>query len=208
MPTDPTMDERAEVFDRIRRALEGYPERTPRPDIDPERWVAQRKLDGTDLWQSFADNLRGVRGFFMPSVADLAAYLAGQNVQVGYCDPALREAVGEPLAKTFEIRYDYTREAVDEIQFGITRAAGAIAETGSIVLKDRSTSNRLAALAPWIHVAAVAPDEIHRTIADALSALGDDPNVVWVTGPSKTADVEGILVEGVHGPGEQVCLRL
>jgi hypothetical protein len=33
-----------------------------------------------------------------------------------------------------------------------------------------------------------------------------DPNVIWCTGPSKTADVEGILIEGVHGPGVQVAL--
>ena len=36
----------------------------------------------------------------------------------------------------------------------------------------------------------------------------DAPNTIWCTGPSKTADVEGILIEGVHGPGEQVALLI
>jgi L-lactate dehydrogenase complex protein LldG len=36
--------------------------------------------------------------------------------------------------------------------------------------------------------------------------MPDDPNIIWVTGPSKTADVEGILIQGVHGPGVQACL--
>jgi len=47
---------------------------------------------------------------------------------------------------------------------------------------------------------------IHRTIPDAIAAFGDSPNIIWCTGPSKTADVEGILIEGVHGPGEQIAL--
>ena len=42
--------------------------------------------------------------------------------------------------------------------------------------------------------------------AQAVAALGSDPNVIWCTGPSKTADVEGILIEGVHGPGAQIAL--
>ena len=47
-----------------------------------------------------------------------------------------------------------------------------------------------------------------RTIPDAIAAFGDSPNIIWCTGPSKTADVEGILIEGVHGPGEQIALLI
>ena len=74
------------------------------------------------------------------------------------------------------------------------------------MLNDATTSRRLAALAPWVHVAVVERATIFSDLPDAVAALGDDRNVIWCTGPSKTADVEGILIEGVHGPGEQIAL--
>jgi L-lactate dehydrogenase complex protein LldG len=63
----------------------------------------------------------------------------------------------------------------------------------------------LAGLAVWVHIVCVPRSAIYRSIPDALAGMGFDPNIVWVTGPSKTADIEGILIEGVHGPGVQVC---
>jgi L-lactate dehydrogenase complex protein LldG len=77
-----------------------------------------------------------------------------------------------------------------------------------LILDDDKTSDRLAALSPWVHVAVLYSEEIHRTIPEAIAALGDSPNIIWATGPSKTADVEGILIEGVHGPGEQIALLM
>ena len=48
-----------------------------------------------------------------------------------------------------------------------------------------------------------AAERLYRILREAMPA---DPNIIWVTGPSKTADVEGILIEGVHGPGIQIAL--
>jgi L-lactate dehydrogenase complex protein LldG len=97
---------------------------------------------------------------------------------------------------------------VDDYQFGITRAVGAIAETGTLILSDTTTSRRLGALAPWVHIALLRREEVLTNVAQAVALLGDDPNIIWVTGPSKTADVEGILIEGVHGPGRQIALLM
>ena len=102
----------------------------------------------------------------------------------------------------------YDRTQYDRYQFGITRASGLIAESGSVILDDFLTSDRLAALSPWVHVAVADSKVIHRTIPNAIEKLGTAPNTTWCTGPSKTADVEGILIEGVHGPGEQIALCL
>ena len=63
-------------------------------------------------------------------------------------------------------------------------------------------------LAPWVHVATIRRAQIFPDIPAAIAAMPADPNIIWCTGPSKTADVEGILIEGVHGPGVQVALLL
>ncbi len=117
------------------------------------------------------------------------------------------ESVGNHLAEAgLQVETEYDRSRYDDYAFGITRATGAIAESGTLILNDEQTSDRLAALSPWVHVGVVAREEILRTIPDAIDSFGDSPNIIWATGPSKTADVEGILIEGVHGPGEEIAL--
>jgi len=124
--------------------------------------------------------------------------------------PVLRLKLGEPSRRDFDRGFGidtfFDRERYEHYQFGITRATAAIAESGSLVIDDDRTADRLAALAPWIHVAVLERSSIVRTIPEAIAAFDQSPNIIWVTGPSKTADVEGILIEGVHGPGEQIAL--
>ncbi len=177
------------------------------PDYDAALTHSQPKLAGDDLWEIFCRNFKAVSGKPMDSVAQVAEFLKSTNQLHGYCDPALFDAIGSQLVNaglTVETIYDRSR--YDEYQFGITRASGAIAESGSVIIDDERTSHRLAALTPWVHVAVLERNEIHRAISDAIAALGESPNIIWCTGPSKTADVEGILIEGVHGPGEQIVL--
>ncbi|MEI6656689.1 MAG: LUD domain-containing protein [Verrucomicrobiota bacterium] len=200
---------RAAIYNKIESATSALKTKAARPDYDAAITHSASKLTGADLLEVFSRNLQAVNGRIMRSVAELAAFLTSNSQCHGYCDPALYEPIGAPLAAaglTLETTYDRTR--YDDYQFGITRASGAIAESGTLILDDVRTSHRLAALSPWVHVAVLERTEIHRTIADALTAMGDSPNIIWVTGPSKTADVEGILIEGVHGPGEQIALVL
>ena len=200
---------RAAILKKIDSATSALETKAARPDYDAAITHSAPKLAGKNLLEVFSTNLAAVNGRAMRTVTELAEFLTANNQRHGYCDPDLYERVGAPLAAaglTVETAYDRTR--YDDYQFGITRASGAIAESGSLILDDERTSRRLAALSPWVHVAVLDPTEIHRTIADALAAMGDSPNIIWVTGPSKTADVEGILIEGVHGPGEQIALVL
>jgi L-lactate dehydrogenase complex protein LldG len=135
------------------------------------------------------------------------SWLYEQQAKLVYLPEALA-SLDAKFSEIVQLTHDYTRAQVDEIDAALTLAHGAIAETGTIILTDESTPDRLAALAPWTHIAVVRKDTIHRSVADALAVMPDDPNIIWVTGPSKTADVEGILIQGVHGPGVQGCLLI
>jgi len=202
---------RDSIFSKIRSANSTPGKLPPEyPAYDTDILLSPKRLAGDDTWQTFRANFSAVNGRTMESVSELAAFLNGAGLKHGYCDPALMDCVGSQLAAAgLTVETVYERSRYDDYQFGVTRATGAIAESGSVIIDDDLTSDRLAALSPWAHVAVLregAP--LHRTIPDAIAALGNSPNIIWATGPSKTADVEGILIEGVHGPGEQIVLKI
>jgi len=199
-------DAREQILSRVKQALAPLAERAPNPHWSKDLPVLTAAKQSNDLWALFAQRLKAVNGLVLGGPAAAVAHLRERQALHGYCDPALWPELQAAFGPDFTVETTFDRTRVDDYQFGITRAAGAIAETGSLVLTDRGTSSRLAALAPWIHLAVVKRPEVFRTVGDAVAVLGDDPNVIWVTGPSKTADVEGILIEGVHGPGEQIAL--
>jgi L-lactate dehydrogenase complex protein LldG len=198
--------DRETILIRVRAALAPLKERAALPDWDRELVHVRTIQPATDLWALFAERLKLVNGTPLTTVSELAALLEKNNWRRGYCDPALWPQFKDAFPAGIKVETTYDRKRVDDYDFGITAAAGAIAETGTLVLTDAGTSSRLAALAPWVHVAVLRREQIHADISAALVALPADPNVIWVTGPSKTADVEGILIEGVHGPGVQVAL--
>lgn len=89
---------------------------------------------------------------------------------------------------------------------GITTAQAAIAETGTLVLDSADERHRLVSLVPPVHIAIVEASRIVRTLGEALNLLRDgkeiSPAVTFITGPSRTADIELTLTIGVHGPQE------
>lgn len=199
------MSEREAILARVKSALAPLPERAKLPDFEADLAVVRQVLAGKDLVQAFTERLTAVHGEVFLTPAALAERLTAGGWTRGYCDPALLPLLGEALqGLAVETTFDRTR--IDDYAFGITRASAGIAETGTVILKDRATSSRLAALTPWVHVAVLSKKDLLADISQAVLVFGDDPNTIWCTGPSKTADVEGILIQGVHGPGAQFAL--
>ena len=104
------------------------------------------------------------------------------------------------------------KDQMFKIDAGITSTLGAIAETGAIIVWPTEKEPRLMSLVPPIHIAVVEAGNIFNTFCEAIQTQ-DWPekmptNVLLISGPSKTADIELVLAFGVHGPKELVVLIL
>ena len=93
-----------------------------------------------------------------------------------------------------------------EYEIGITLAQAGIAETGTLVLDSQVERNRLVSLVPPVHIAVLDAARIYRTLGETLRVLQSgaelSPAVTFITGPSRTGDIELTLTVGVHGPRE------
>jgi len=98
------------------------------------------------------------------------------------------------------------RRACAAADVGVTSAAYGLADTGSLVMFSTGEEARMISLLPPVHVAVLAKERI-LTGLDELFLRHPHPgeaasSMVLITGPSRTADIEQILIRGVHGPGE------
>ncbi|MBX3120403.1 MAG: LUD domain-containing protein [Fimbriimonadaceae bacterium] len=88
----------------------------------------------------------------------------------------------------------------------ITTAKLAIAESGTLLLETGPDKSRLASLAPPRHIVLVSRESIVESLEEAMPFVSERSSV-FITGPSRTADIEGTLVHGVHGPRELFVSR-
>ena len=134
-------------------------------------------------------------------------------------------ALGDSLASHWEkdpgglpqlIPYDKEIEDFKDrlftIDAGITSTAGAIADPGALILWPSEKEPRLMSLVPSIHIAVLEADKIFSSFLEAMQqekwSTKMPTNVVLISGPSKTADIEMTLAFGVHGPRELIVFIL
>jgi L-lactate dehydrogenase complex protein LldG len=117
-----------------------------------------------------------------------------------------------PQLIPYETEVEQMKERVFTIEAGITSAAGAIAETGALILWPSEQEPRLMSIVPPLHIAVLKADTIHNSLSEVMQkenwSAKMPSNVVLVSGPSKTADIEMTLAFGVHGPKELIVLIL
>jgi L-lactate utilization protein LutC len=99
------------------------------------------------------------------------------------------------------------KEVAGKADIGLSTAAWAVAETGTLVLEGGSGMGRSVTLLPPTHVAIVPVERMLRTVPEAIGkyaadASGLPANVCFHTGPSRSGDIEMALFVGMHGPGD------
>lgn len=110
------------------------------------------------------------------------------------------------------------RQKFIDASVGISGANIAIAETGTVVIVSNEGNVDLTATLPQVHIALFGIDKLVATLDDAVAVLKMLPRsgtgqlmtsyVNWITGPSRSADIEQSLTIGVHGPKEMHCVIL
>lgn len=202
------MTAREEVLDRVRKALRRKsgqgPQPAPQPRlripvIHPEKRIAL-----------FAERLEALggkvyRAACLKQACSTVASLMEGGAAVASNAPILQQAGITQLPGVLSGFTDEAglREACALAPYGITSADYALAETGSLVTRSSSEA-RLISLLPPMHIAIVPAarmltglDEFYTLLPDPAS---DAASTVFITGPSRSADIEMILVRGVHGP--------
>lgn len=137
------------------------------------------------LWETFEERFQAHAGE-IKTLQDLAQF-ADQAICDDDVPKIVKSTLGQPAPSVWEA------------ELGVTTAELAIAETGSLVLVAKAGTSRLASLAPPIHAVIVKKGQVVSSLEEAIARLPAQTSVI-VTGPSRTADVEGVMVMGVHGP--------
>ena len=170
--------------------------------------IGYRTLDPSDLVGSFVRNATTalIDVHRIPAVDDdfLRALVVSEGISSAVVSRSpIVEAVGERLAALGVSVSPYSRDAAVPADLGVSAPRFAIAATGSLVHDSSVDGSRGVSLVPRLHLAVVPVATIVPTTADVFATFADcamPSNVVLITGPSRTGDIEMILTVGVHGP--------
>jgi L-lactate dehydrogenase complex protein LldG len=209
-----------EVMSRVRRALgrsaaAGAVTAPPTPPALPDS-VVRLVGDNIDLPKLFAQRAAELKMIVTPVTANTAAE---QLVKFISAYPIKKIALAvSPLLERLELREalaassarvtvktwdELTLDELYDYDCAVTDVDYAVAESASLVIKPKKSHGRGLSLVPMYHVAIVEEKQILPDLVDLFRELAldaDRSNVILISGPSKTADIEMNVVTGVHGP--------
>ena len=204
-------DSRNEVLDRVRRALGRTSGQAP-PALRATTLVT-RNLPTSERVELFVrqfEKLSGqpVRVRNCEEAAAAVRDLMNGHTAVASNAPFLSEC---GIAHLVGVQSGFTsreelRAACATADFGITSADYALADTGTFVMIASPNEARLVSLLPPVHIGVIPANRLLSNLDELFTRVpqpaDQSSSMVLITGPSRTADIEQILVRGVHGPGE------
>ncbi|MEI6703357.1 MAG: lactate utilization protein [Deltaproteobacteria bacterium] len=106
------------------------------------------------------------------------------------------------------LKFEVTRQLAADSLVGISEVGYALKDTGSLVTDQTEVGQRLVSTLSAIHVAIIGTDNILDGKTDVFKIInpGNSKYIAFITGPSRTADIERVLTIGVHGPKRLVII--
>ncbi|MEV6118778.1 LUD domain-containing protein [Streptomyces sp. NPDC052109] len=208
------MNARDAILSRIRAAVADVPAgpvEVPRaylrsaPGITPGDRTATVELF-TQRLREYGATVRRVPATDLPAaVADSLDEQAARSAVVPEGLPA-----AWPAQWSGEIRRDVpelSKAELDGTDAVVTMCAAAVADSGTIVLDAGPGQGRRApTLVPDVHVCVVREDQVCSSLPEVITRIDPRRPITWISGPSATADIEMIRVQGVHGPRKLTVL--
>ncbi|MBN1888706.1 MAG: lactate utilization protein [Thermoflexales bacterium] len=197
-----------QVIEKVRRSL-GRTGQTPlsaRPAIELAR---QGEKPDAEL-ERFLDEIRQLSGSAeritrQDIVASLKSLVDSHTIRKAtlWRTPRLGQLGIEAALRGLGVEIvpaDADKHEMAGCDLGITEADYLLPETGTLVLRSSADKPRAVSLLPRIHLAIVSPEMLRPDLRQVFAEAKDSPYLVFITGPSRTADIELTVTLGVHGP--------
>jgi len=226
---NPVMTERENILSRIRGALRVPARRplgmteTPLPKPEDHRRVLPKvgpsESDRISLFAANAEELRA-RFVVLPGIEALETEMRSIRDAEGWTRIASHRGemtdivcakLGVPVLLTDG---GYDKNELEACQAGVTECDALIAQTGSVLVSSRSSGGRALTVLPPHHIVLARHSQLVADLPEAMALVRKKyhPNypsmISIITGPSRTGDIERILVLGAHGPKKLTILLI
>lgn len=196
------------VLDEIRRSLGRRPEDRipPRPQILEPRQPGDQQAE-MDLLLAEIEKLSGVVRRVSPEQVEAALATLVEEMEV-------KQATLWPTTGLAQLRLEARlrslgvkiispcadKHEMAHCDLGITEVDFALPETGTLALLSSAQKPRAVSLLPRVHLAVLKPTALRADLHQVFAEARDRNYLIFITGPSRTADIELTVTLGVHGP--------
>lgn len=179
----------------------------PHPDFEDSKLYSDEE-EGLDV--TFAREFTNVSGKFIYCDGEIAVIenLIALVEELGVKTLHAWEPEVQNLLKSYGFPYYATEKDFDKAEAGITTCEALIARNGSILISNGNAAGRRLSIYPPIHIVFAKASQLVMDIRHGMSIIKEKyglelPSMITtITGPSRTADIEKMLVLGAHGPKE------